>query len=184
MNGFEYQVAAHMIYEGQPGDDLVRKGLAIARAVHDRYDAAKRNPFNEIECSDHYARSMASYGVFLALSGFVCHGPEGDIGFSPRIDPENFQTPFVTAEGWGTYSQRIVEGEVVATLLVRWGRLRLRSIRLGLPFERRPTAAALTHHGNPVPASIERTGATMRLLFDRLTVEEGEELVLRLDTGL
>jgi len=59
MTGFEYQVAAHMIWEG-----LVLEGLAITRTIHDRYHAAKRNPYNEVECSDHYSRAMMSYGVF------------------------------------------------------------------------------------------------------------------------
>jgi len=44
-----------MIWEG-----MVMEGLAVERAVHDRYHAAKRNPWNEVECGDHYARSMAS----------------------------------------------------------------------------------------------------------------------------
>ena len=30
------------------------EGLAITRAIHDRYHPSRRNPFNEIECSDHY----------------------------------------------------------------------------------------------------------------------------------
>ncbi|MCD5401284.1 non-lysosomal glucosylceramidase [candidate division NPL-UPA2 bacterium] len=39
MNGFEYQVAVHMIQEG-----LIKEGLAIVRAIRDRYDGEKRNP--------------------------------------------------------------------------------------------------------------------------------------------
>ena len=44
MNGFEYQAAGHMLWEG-----LVQEGLAVTRAVHDRYHAARRNPRNEVE---------------------------------------------------------------------------------------------------------------------------------------
>ena len=106
MNGFEYQAAAHMVYEGAPGSELVMQGLAVTRAIHERYGAAKRNPYNEIECGDHYARSMASYGVFLAACGFEYHGPKQHIGFAPRLTPENFKAAFTAAEGWGTYSQR------------------------------------------------------------------------------
>ena len=80
MNGFEYQVAGHMIWEG-----MLQEGLAVTRAVHDRYHARHRNPWNEVECGDHYARSMASYGVFLAACGFEYHGPQGHIGFAPRL---------------------------------------------------------------------------------------------------
>ena len=70
MNGFEYQVAGHMIWEG-----MVQEGLAIERAIHDRYHASRRNPWNEVECGDHYVRAMASYGVFLAACGYEYHGP-------------------------------------------------------------------------------------------------------------
>src|SRR6185312_893520 len=53
--GIEYQVAAHMIYEG-----LVSEGLEIVKAVRDRYDGEKRNPWDEVECGHHYARAMSS----------------------------------------------------------------------------------------------------------------------------
>uniref|UniRef100_UPI003568F19A GH116 family glycosyl hydrolase n=1 Tax=Stieleria sp. TaxID=2795976 RepID=UPI003568F19A len=65
MTGFEWQVAAHMIWEG-----LVEKGLAIGKAIYDRYLPKDRNPYNEIECSDHYARAMSSYSAFMAVCGF------------------------------------------------------------------------------------------------------------------
>ncbi len=133
MNGFEYQVAAHMIYEGAPDSDLVTNGLAIARAIHERYGAAKRNPYNEIECSDHYARSMASYGVFLATCGFEYHGPKQHIGFSPRVSPDSFRAPFTSAEGWGTFSQQRSAEQHTAVIDVAWGRLALKTIALAVP---------------------------------------------------
>ena len=130
MNGFEYQVAAHMIYESEPEGELAEKGLAITKAVHERYGATKRNPYNEIECGDHYARSMASYGVFLAACGFYYNGPKGEIGFAPRITPNSFRTPFTAAQGWGTFSQDIVDNEMMAKLTTNSGKVTLTSIRL------------------------------------------------------
>jgi uncharacterized protein (DUF608 family) len=131
MNGFEYQVAAHMVYEGEPGSDLVEKGLAITKAVHERYGAAKRNPFNEIECGDHYARSMASYGVFLAACGYEYHGPKGYLAFAPRIHPENFKAPFTAAEGWGSFSQKVEQGRQTDTVELRYGQLVLNKLAFG-----------------------------------------------------
>ena len=125
MTGFEWQAAAHMIWEGHDQPDLLQKGLAVSRAIHDRYHARLRNPYNEIECSDHYARSMASYGVFQAVCGFEYHGPRGYLGFAPRLAPERFKAPFVTAEGWGTFTQRREVSGQHETIVVRWGHLTL-----------------------------------------------------------
>ncbi|CAA6692134.1 MULTISPECIES: GH116 family glycosyl-hydrolase [unclassified Lentimonas] len=128
MNGFEYQVAAHMLYEGQPDSDLVEKGLAITKAIHERYGAAKRNPYNEIECGDHYARSMASYGIFLAACGYEYHGPKGYLAFAPRIHPEDFKAPFTTAEGWGSFSQKVTQGTQLERIELRHGQLVLNDL--------------------------------------------------------
>lgn len=128
MNGFEYQVAAHMLYEGEPDSALVEKGLAITKAVHERYGASKRNPYNEIECGDHYARSMAGYGIFLAACGYAYHGPKGYLAFAPRIHPEDFKAPFTAAEGWGSFSQKVVGGKQSEMLELRHGQLTLNKL--------------------------------------------------------
>jgi uncharacterized protein (DUF608 family) len=97
--GIEYQVASHMAYEG-----MLTESLAICRAIHDRYHPSKHNPYNEIECGDHYARALASWGVLLGLAGFAYHGPKKSLGFAPRISPEQFRAVFTTADAWGTFS--------------------------------------------------------------------------------
>jgi uncharacterized protein (DUF608 family) len=135
MNGFEHQVAGHMIWE-----DMQLEGLAVERALHDRYNAAQRNPYNEVECGDHYARSMASYGVFLAACGFEYYGPHGHIGFAPRLTPGNFRAPFTSADGWGTFEQKASSSGMHAALIVKYGDLRVRTIALALP-EQVPAAA-------------------------------------------
>jgi uncharacterized protein (DUF608 family) len=138
MTGFEYQVAAHMVWEG-----LVEKGLAVTRMIHDRYHAARRNPWNEVECSDHYARSMASYGVYLALCGFEYHGPKGHLAFAPRLTPERFRAAFTAAEGWGVLSQER-EGRTQRNgVEVRAGRLTLRSVGFELADGVRPAKVSV-----------------------------------------
>jgi non-lysosomal glucosylceramidase len=127
MNGFEYQAAGHMIWEG-----LALEGLAVTRAVHDRYHASRRNPWNEIECGDHYARSMASYGVYLAACGVEYHGPKRHLGFAPRLSPEDFKCAFTSAEGWGTFWQKRGTGNAQCGLQLRWGQLRLKTMSLAL----------------------------------------------------
>jgi non-lysosomal glucosylceramidase len=125
MNGFEHQVAGHMIWEG-----MVQEGLSVERAIHDRYDAARRNPWNEVECGDHYARSMASYGVFIAACGYEYHGPNGSLAFAPRLTPENFKAAFTSAQGWGTFAQQINGAVHDSQLEINWGKLRLTELTL------------------------------------------------------
>jgi non-lysosomal glucosylceramidase len=125
MNGFEYQVASHMVSEG-----MLLEGLATTRAVHDRYSPDIRNPYNEIECSDHYSRSMASYGVFLSVCGYDYHGPKGHLSFNPKLTPNHFRAPFTVAEGWGSFSQRRTGSVQENTIELAYGKLSLSTIKL------------------------------------------------------
>jgi hypothetical protein len=109
---------------------MLLEGLAVTRAIHDRYHASLRNPYNEIECSDHYSRSMASYGSFVTICGLEYHGPKGRIAFAPRITPERFKAAFTSAEGWGSYEQAIMDETFTAAVAVHHGRLRLTRITL------------------------------------------------------
>ncbi len=177
MNGFEYQVAGHMIWEG-----MVQEGLAIARAIHDRYHASRRNPWNEVECGDHYARSMASYGVFLAACGFRYHGPRGFLAFSPRISPENFRAAFTTAEGWGTFSQARQDSRQRATIELKHGRLRLRELAFDVADGVRPESVRVSLDGNPLTIRHRREGATVVLeLAAEATLEAGGKLEIQLE---
>ncbi len=83
MHGFEYQAASHMILHG-----LEQEGLRCVRAVRNRYDGEKRNPWNEMECGSNYARSMASYALLLVYSGFVFDLYQHRIGFHPLHEGE------------------------------------------------------------------------------------------------
>jgi len=163
MNGFEYQVAGHMLWEGLTAPDLIEKGLAITRAVHDRYAAERRNPYNEIECGDHYARSMASYGIYLAACGFQYHGPRGEIGFAPRVSPDNFRCAFTTATGWGTFAQQMTAASCVATLDVKHGHTDLRMVTLNVPRGRKTSAVKVTLAGQPIAAKLTQSDTQVQI---------------------
>ncbi|WP_219835193.1 GH116 family glycosyl-hydrolase [Paenibacillus sp. R14(2021)] len=123
MTGFEYQAACHMIQEG-----MLEEGLQIVRAIRDRYDGEKRNPWNEVECGSNYARSMASYSLLLAYSGFSFDMTKGEIGFRPVTMPEGGFRTFWSIDGaWGTFELTAAQG----VLRVIGGSLTLK--RLGLP---------------------------------------------------
>lgn len=107
--GIEYQVATTMLYEG-----LVEEGLTLVKAVRERHDGIRRNPFNEVECGHHYARAMASYGVYLALTGFHME-PDGAMAFKPMLTEGDFTCFYCNGREWGTY-RRDANGERVTTL--------------------------------------------------------------------
>ena len=50
-------------------EGLVEEGLKIVAGARQRYEGYVRNPFNEYECGNYYARAMSSYALLAALSG-------------------------------------------------------------------------------------------------------------------
>ena len=172
MNGFEYQVAGHMLWEG-----LLTEGLAVTRAVHDRYHPSRRNPWNEIECGDHYARSMASYGVYLAACGFEYHGPKAHLGFAPRLVAQRprtekfapstkFQCAFTAAEGWGSFTQEQDAGPIKAAVAIKWGKLRLQTLALTLGDHHLADSVRTTLNGRAVATRFAQAGAQLTITLD------------------
>ncbi len=126
--GIEYQVAGHMVREG-----MLEEAIVICRAVHDRYHPSLANPYNEVECGDHYVRAMASWGVWLALGGFYCHGPRGILGFAPKITPENFRALYTVPDAWITFEQRRDAAVQRNRIECVYGDTRINVLRLNLP---------------------------------------------------
>jgi uncharacterized protein (DUF608 family) len=167
-SGQEYQLAAHMLAEG-----LVEQGLLVTRAVHERYRPGKRNPYNEIECSEHYARAMASYGVFTTMCGFEHDGPRGHIGFAPAMGEDDFAAAFTAAEGWGLYRQQRRGSTHRSWLEVRHGRLALESLALAV--RSRPRVTTVWIDGRPVEHTVTaRDGRVEIVLGERALVAEGQ----------
>ncbi|WP_197529346.1 GH116 family glycosyl hydrolase [Botrimarina mediterranea] len=174
--GIEYQVANHMAWEG-----MVTEALALCRAAHDRYHPSKRNPFNEIECGDHYARSLASWGLITSLSGFEHHNSKGTLGFAPRIEAGNFRSVFTTAEGWGTYEQKRSEGEISAEVQVASGEVHLTTLRLAISEGTLPAKAEVAVGGNTMELAVTdtRDGQIELRFVDEAIVSSGEKLAVR-----
>ncbi|MCC6124353.1 MAG: hypothetical protein IT426_05300 [Pirellulales bacterium] len=174
--GIEYQVAGNMAWEG-----MLTEALAICRAVHERYHPSKYNPWNEIECGDHYSRAMASYGVFLALSGYEYFGPKRQLGFAPKITPEDFRGAFTTAEGWGTFAQKRAGGVQTERIEVRWGKLPLKTLRFELPEGLELQKATVAAAGKPLTAQARAEGRSVQItLADPVVLSKGEVLTVEL----
>ncbi|MDE2127132.1 MAG: hypothetical protein KGJ62_11120 [Armatimonadetes bacterium] len=126
--GIEYQVAAHMLYEG-----LMDEGLELTAAVRDRHAGWNRNPWDECECGHHYARAMSSYSLVLAMSGCAYDAHRGSLRFAPLADREDFRTFFAAGGAWGVYWQRLRDGAWEAGLDLHAGSLQLRRLGVGVP---------------------------------------------------
>ncbi|HEV3259845.1 MAG TPA: GH116 family glycosyl hydrolase [Gemmataceae bacterium] len=172
--GSEYQVAAHLLYEG-----MIREGLSIVRGIHERYDGRRHNPWNEVECGDHYARALASWGCLLGLSGYHHDGPAGRLGFAPRWQADHFQCFFTAAEGWGSLSQRRTGRRQDNAVAVKHGRLVLRELVLDVPETvkaGRPKAAVAKQ---AVAMTASQEGRRMTLSLDEaLILEAGQTLTV------
>ncbi len=162
MSGFEWQVAGHMIAEG-----MSKEGLAVARAIHDRYHPSLRNPYNEIECSDHYARAMASFGAFLTACGYEHHGPKGVLGFAPKLSPEDFRAGFTTAQGWGSFSQKREDDSQREEIEVRYGTLTLKELNFELVEGKRAGQIDVTVGGDSVAVTWAQTESTVKITFGK-----------------
>ncbi|NLD43486.1 MAG: hypothetical protein GX657_08335 [Chloroflexi bacterium] len=173
--GIEYQVASHLIYEGQ-----VDEGLAIVKGLRARHDGVRRNPWNEFECGSHYARSLASWAVLTALAGFSFDLPHRAIGFAPRWREEDWASFWSVGSGWGTFAQRRQGGRWEATLGVDYGALSLRTLSLGSVAGVRSVRAALD--GRPLAARLAATEGGVRVTFaEEVQIPAGARLLLTLE---
>ena len=169
--GMEYEVAALLLQEGDP--DLALKVIA---AVRRRYDGRKMNPWNNIECGDHYVRAMSSWSLLEAASGYFYDASAGTIGFAPRIQPDQFRAPFFTRDGWGTVEQQIVEGKLSLHLRPGYGVVKLKELRLQPRAEVRVLALSL--NGEVLNGSIHKSTDGVSIHFsDEVIVAAGSQLI-------
>ena len=122
--GVEFQVAASLIYSGK-----INEGLEIVKAIQDRHNGLKRNPFEHNESGVHYARALASWSLLPALSGSEYDGINKEFSFIPRINQSVFRSFWSTNSAWGN----IVINEKGVKIEVVHGTLSLRKLSIQNP---------------------------------------------------
>jgi len=177
MTGFEYQAAAHMIYEG-----LVEEGLTVIDAVRARFDGFRRNPWNEQECGHHYARAMASWAALLALSGFHYSAVSRQLQLAPRWKAEALRCVWIIPSGWGVVTQMLEAQQQTVRWEVLSGELPVQSMRYALPQGAKVCTMALELAGPVEPARIEQRDSLVDIdLPWTLKVTAGQPLVVRIE---
>ena len=114
-SGSEYQVAAHCLFEG-----LEDEAGAILAGTQARKSGDRRNPFNEIECGDHYVRAMSGWSLLAASSGVRFDALSGTLSLTGRSG----RWPFITGTAWGTLTTHAGS----TSIEVRFGSLELRRV--------------------------------------------------------
>jgi hypothetical protein len=165
--GIEYQVAAHLMYEG-----FVDEAVNIVRTTRERHDGHLRNPWNEVEAGNHYARSMSSWALLLAWSGYRYDATRASIGFAPASREGELRTFFSAGSGWGTFHQ----DRKGAYLNLEDGSLRLRQLEVVPPAGCEATDVMVA--GQSIHAQREASGQTIRFVFKPVTLEVGAGLTV------
>jgi uncharacterized protein (DUF608 family) len=163
--GVEYAIASMMMDFG-----LVEDGVAVVRAIGDRYARAGRI-WNHVECGDHYYRAMCSWATLLSATGFKVDVPRGVLTVAPVIRVPEIRAPWASATAWGDFTQTSRRFE----LSCRAGDLALRRLRLNLP------SRALTARlgGRRIPCTVSDDSGYRALDFGApLTVSAGQSLVV------
>jgi len=146
--------------------------MTCVEAIRSRYDGRKRNPWNEFECGNNYARSMATYSLLNTFSGFEFDVPRSMIGFSPiRKVKGKFRCFWSLDSGWGEFEQSANTAE----LRLLSGSLKLKTLRLGKLGK--ATVRSVRLAGKVVP--FEFDGVAIRLKR-MVRIKEGQTLRVKL----
>lgn len=167
--GFEYQVAAQLIYEG-----LLQEGLTIVEAARARHDGLRRNPWNEVECGHHYARTMSSWALLLALSGFSYH-PAGRIGFGAASQESDFRCFFSTGRSWGRFQQQQHAHGLKLSLMLDFGTLEV--TELMLKSAKTYSAAGIRAGSHTQEARVDYTDAQLRILLEPAVTLQADDML-------
>ncbi|MFI3323073.1 MAG: GH116 family glycosyl hydrolase [Rikenellaceae bacterium] len=169
--GLEYDAACNMINLG-----LIDEAFVVVKAIDNRYDGVKRNPWNEIEGSDHYSRSMHSWNILRSLNGSYYNGPQGVLSFNPKITPENYKAFFTAAEGWGSYSQKLENGSVSYSIEIKHGQLNLNKLTLPTLLDNKEYSFILNDKN--IDLSYEVSSNNLIIFASNLKILDGGKLLV------
>ncbi|MBN1284385.1 MAG: hypothetical protein JXB47_03210 [Anaerolineae bacterium] len=165
--GIEYEVAGLLLYEG-----MIDEALKVIAGVRARYDGTRRSPWNEVECGDHYVRPMSSWLLLEAASGVHYDAIHAALALMPRLNPDDLKCFFVAGDAWGRLVYEQDETRISARLELEYGALRLESLRLAWPENKKLAGAVVRVNGSVTRVNFGSAAGTV-------VVEPGKPLELK-----
>ena len=124
-----------------------------------RYAGEVRNPWNEYECGNYYARAMSSYGLLLALGGFRYHAPARRLELAPRLAHKKGRLFFAVESGWGSIHYSKQRQTLSVRIEVEEGELSVDEIAF--------SGALVGRKKRQKPGQTARPGRPLKIVFDR-----------------
>ena len=174
--GQEHAVAAALIDEG-----LIEEAMKVEKALHNRYSAEKRNPYNEIEYGNHYTRAMSGFAPFVSASGFYYHGSKGIIGFDPKMDADSFKSAFITGEGWGSFAQNHNDDNQEYVLALKYGQLAINTLKLSSTTAKIGTFE-ITLNNIPMKAKYSVKDGVLEIKTSDIQLKAGDVIIVKTAT--
>jgi hypothetical protein len=97
----------------------------ILSGLHARYSGARRNPYNHVECGDHYVRALAGWSVLDALAGV---GYDADSGTLELRAVPDFRGPWSVGAACGRVTRESTRGERTCSIELHAGELRVERV--------------------------------------------------------
>ena len=174
--GIDYQFAALLAFEG-----MTAEALNVVESTRRRFDGERRNPWNEPECGHHYARAMASWGCFMAWSGFRYSAPQRELTLMPRTRRQAFRCFWSVPSGWGSFTHTLKPQLQSVQVQVAEGSIAVQRVALN-GLSKGPFSKATARLGTEVLHASVKTETTRRVVvFDHefgVTPEKPLEITL------
>jgi hypothetical protein len=170
--GLEYQLAASLAFEG-----MTAEGLNIVDSVRRRFDGERRNPWNEPECGHHYARALASWGCFVAWSGFRYSAPQRELTLMPRTRRQAFRCFWSVPSGWGSFTHTLKSQEQRVIIQVAEGTVAVRTVAVNGLTKGQFKSVSARLGGNGLKATLKQEPQRRVVTFEHeVTVKPGSAL--------
>jgi len=91
------------------------------------------------------------------------------------LTPENFQAGFITAEGWGTYTQTQSEKEQLCNIKIASGELSLKTFSFAIPKSKKIRRIKLEFNNNKINKEYVINNVEVTMNFKELLIMENDK---------